>query len=483
MKRIAHAAPLAGLLAVGLAAVASALPSCGGDTMNQPDGGGGQSPDGGTGTGTGGGVAGTIFISPDKCKSVGAANEVGPNDPAAQGQCLFLLDAWGTEKLDGWPPASFMLDLMKNEPDVFGNQFEKFGFIPDPNDDLPIGFKRGLADPTKVHETCALCHTGKLPDGRLWFGAPNGKLDFSRFRLEVNKRWVAAGHDPISTPLAQQKDPGNGPGRTNAESSDYPYLVPADFPPYFTLSQRTHMNYLGTGSDVRTEAYFSVYSFGAGSPNDMTAKVPFPPDDRLDAFLLFFGNMAPPQGPAQDAALVAQGKMVFESANCHSCHHPENIGLDDVVTYDKDPNGKERLPGEDPMFPRGSIRTDIMHRVLLDGSVGPDAGAPSGDAGMDTGYADLIMFIIEHHLSVSQTDGYRTSDLRGLWATAPYLHNGSVPTLEDLLKPPASRPAQWMRDGFLIDTTLLSNSNQGHEFGTTLSDADKAALVAYLKSL
>ena len=47
----------------------------------------------------------------------------------------------------------------------------------DPNDDLPIGFKRGLSDSSKVHETCAMCHVGKLPDGRIWFGAPNLELE------------------------------------------------------------------------------------------------------------------------------------------------------------------------------------------------------------------------------------------------------------------------------------------------------------------
>jgi mono/diheme cytochrome c family protein len=478
-------APFLGLLcALGLAAGAASLPSCGGNDNNpKPDGGtGGATPDGGTAGMGGAGGGPVVYIPKDKCKPVGAANEVGPDDPNAQGQCLFLLDAWGTETLDQWPPADFVIGLMKSEPAVFGNQFASFGFIADPNDDLPIGFKRGLQDPTKVHETCALCHTAKLPDGRVWFGAPNVHLDFGRFRVEVDKRWVAAGHPSMMSALDVQKSLASGPGRADLSSSSYPIAVPADFPPYFTLSQRTHMNYLGTGANVRSEAYFSVYAFGAGSPNDATAKVPFPPEDRLETFLGFYGNFAVPKGPPQDAALVAQGKAAYDAAKCGSCHHPEDISLDAVVDYDKDPNGKERYPGDDPAFPHGSIRTDILHRVLVDDSVGPDAGAPA-DAGVDTGYADLIAFIFAHHLQVSDSNGYRTNDLRGLWATAPYLHNGSVPTLDDLLKPAAQRPATWMRDGFLVDTTVLGNSNQGHEFGTTLSDSDKAALVAYLKSL
>jgi len=96
---------------------------------------------------------------------------------------------------------------------------------------------------------------------------------------------------------------------------------------------------------------------------------------------------------------------------------------------------------------------------------------------------------------------YRARPLDGIWATAPYLHNGSVPTLADLLKPAAQRPATFFvgdceidpvnvgcdttqRPGaFLFDTSKPGNHNTGHEHGTTLSPDDRAALLEYLKSL
>jgi mono/diheme cytochrome c family protein len=95
---------------------------------------------------------------------------------------------------------------------------------------------------------------------------------------------------------------------------------------------------------------------------------------------------------------------------------------------------------------------------------------------------------------------YKARPLNGIWATAPYLHNGSVPTLYDLLLPPASRPKKfsvgrreydprkvgYASDGqvpFEIDTSVTGNGNGGHTYGTTLSDADRWALVEYLKSL
>lgn len=100
--------------------------------------------------------------------------------------------------------------------------------------------------------------------------------------------------------------------------------------------------------------------------------------------------------------------------------------------------------------------------------------------------------------------GYNVPHLDGLWLRAPYLHNGSVPTLRDLLKPANERPSQFYRGydvldqenvgfisrgpkaervGTLYDTSRKGNRNFGHEFGTTLNAQAKAALVEYLKTL
>ena len=96
---------------------------------------------------------------------------------------------------------------------------------------------------------------------------------------------------------------------------------------------------------------------------------------------------------------------------------------------------------------------------------------------------------------------YKSRPLNGIWATAPYLHNGAVPTLYDLLLPADQRPTSfWVgrreldvkRVGITtakveglteLDTSLPGNSNAGHEYGADLSEADRWALVEYLKSL
>jgi len=106
-----------------------------------------------------------------------------------------------------------------------------------------------------------------------------------------------------------------------------------------------------------------------------------------------------------------------------------------------------------------------------------------------------------------KTFGYANAPLDGLWLRAPYLHNGSVPTLRDLLEPSNKRPKTFYRGYdvydqkkvgfvgdvgeekgrkyFLYDTQEPGNSNQGHEgkrYGTELSAAEKDALVEYLKT-
>jgi hypothetical protein len=81
----------------------------------------------------------------------------------------------------------------------------------------------------------------------------------------------------------------------------------------------------------------------------------------------------------------------------------------------------------------------------------------------------------------------RTAPLTTLVASAPYLHNGSVPTLEALLEPTDGRPVSFTlgsgQGAFTFDTRLPGNRNTGHEFGTKLGAQEKQDLIAFLKSL
>jgi hypothetical protein len=97
---------------------------------------------------------------------------------------------------------------------------------------------------------------------------------------------------------------------------------------------------------------------------------------------------------------------------------------------------------------------------------------------------------------------YAARPLYGIWAAAPFLHNGSVPTLYDLLLPPERRPKTFalgarqydpIKLGFavetscsqqdcLVDTKRTGDGNGGHLWGTDLSEPDRMALLEYLKT-
>ena len=420
----------------------------------------------------------TTFTVDDYPKPA-VANAVDKGDPLWEGQYYFLYDTWGGETTGAWS-VDFLLEVLKEEPDFFGNQFEKFGFIPDPNDDLPIGLKRGSIDPTLATETCAPCHTGKLPDGTIWFGQPNLAIDIARLDYELNKRWTAKGNPSHLSAASEARALAFGPGRCRMESDSYPNPVPGNMPVHYDLDKRTRVSSVGGPLDARTDIYVAVGAL-IDYPLDDSAKVPFPSTDQVDAMVNFMVAHHPPAAPAQDPSLVATGKNVFHAAQCDTCHHPDDIGQDGVVTLDTTPNGIDRLPGADADHPRGSIHTDPSQYFMAFGNPN-DSDAGSG-GGIDPGSLVIIKFGYIHQLHVAITDGYVTPNLHGLWATAPYLNNGSVPTLQDLLNPASQRPTNFQVQGFTMDTTQPGNGNFGHEFGTDLSASDKTALIAYLNSL
>ena len=109
--------------------------------------------------------------------------------------------------------------------------------------------------------------------------------------------------------------------------------------------------------------------------------------------------------------------------------------------------------------------------------------------------------------------GYMPPPLDGIWATAPYLHNSSVPTIELVLNSHA-RPTYWKRvdldsthwdekalgwpfvavttpqpeapaaeQPLIYDTTFFSQSNAGHSFGDHFSPTERRAVIEYLKTL
>jgi cytochrome c5 len=129
----------------------------------------------------------------------------------------------------------------------------------------------------------------------------------------------------------------------------------------------------------------------------------------------------------------------------------------------------------------------------------PDSPQPTGQPDSLTIESGTLLARTVHR------GAYESRVLQGIWAAAPYLHNGSVPTLAELLKPSAQRTAQFslgakydienvglaaVQEGSSATRSVTDcndlnsgNSRCGHEFGTSLSDQDKKALLEYLKTL
>jgi hypothetical protein len=192
----------------------------------------------------------------------------------------------------------------------------------------------------------------------------------------------------------------------------------------------------------------------------------------LRRIMNYIGDLKAPKYPLPiDDRLAAAGAVTFD-AQCASCHKAGGSRTGSVI-------------------PLAEIGTD-RHRL--------DMWTASAATAYN-GYGDGHAWKFAHF---RKTTGYTAVPLEGLWLTAPYLHNGSVPTLADLLEPADARPKKFWRGydlydslrlGFVaqgaeaervgtpIDVTLPGNSNVGHTFGTELSAESKRALLEYLKTL
>jgi hypothetical protein len=175
-------------------------------------------------------------------------------------------------------------------------------------------------------------------------------------------------------------------------------------------------------------------------------------------------------------------------ANCAQCHdsHPA-LAMPipytncSILPFDADGDGRAQGDERDDLA-AGGIGTDAMFGFEVDRRALADK-----DVRMP------VMRIPSTHrkgpVETVRIAGpwVRTAPLTTLVASAPYLHNGSVPTLEALLETSDIRPATFTlgsgQGTFTFDTHLPGNRNTGHEFGTKLSAEEKRDLVAFLKGL
>jgi hypothetical protein len=243
-------------------------------------------------------------------------------------------------------------------------------------------------------------------------------------------------------------------------------------------------------------------------------------------------KIGPPKWPwPVNQALANQGKPLYDKycgAGCHEIKRGafrllnpfgpswatpiQNVGTD-VREY----NVLSRevstgvLAGEEIPFLHKLGARDTAFNVLEQAVYGSLMSSNSWLSGVNAGLslvskaASVLGIIGEGFKPKLEVGAYEARVLQGIWAAAPYLHNGSVPTLAELLKPAQERLSEFkigpaydiVNIGMSVeqpstDQTLITTdcseldsggSRCGHEFGTNLTSDEKKALLEYLKTL
>jgi mono/diheme cytochrome c family protein len=404
--------------------------------------------------------------------------------------------------------------------------YQSLGVVWEPGMELPVGFSKKTVGFPRVTQNCALCHTATYrlseqePNPTVVVGGPAHTFDVQKLILFLTR---AAGDPrfnadtllaeiaqnvhlsffdrlayrfaiiPLTRKALQEQGrqfawmsrtgkPTWGPGRDDpfnlpkyflAHLPEDHSLGQTDFVPAWRLDQRKGegrlLNLGGESSAVRSVLVDSSVGFGPKPGRAYEEKIA-----RLDRFL---SSLAPPSWPyltggfAIQPALATTGKAIYQQ-HCADCHDPTGRRCGRTVPLDEIGTDRERA--------------DTWSQAAAEA-----VNAAIKQAGFTR--PDLV-----------KNDGYLAAPLDGLWLRAPYLHNGSVPNLRELLERVENRSAVFyrggdvldpvnigfvasgataQRTGFKLDTHERGNGNQGHTYGTTLSPAEKNALLEYLKTL
>jgi len=299
---------------------------------------------------------------------------------------------------------------------------------------------------------------------------PLTTLAESTVKLFHNMR--AALHVPDKPP--EKVPPASGPGRNDAFgllaasllNMPLPYS-PIKFGLVWNIDKRTWVHWDGNTRSPIARNLLASLGLGApmhGKRGDLVFADVKRQTDLSEKIL-------PPRYPFKiDNEAAKRGEPLF-AANCNSCHGgPESDKrLYSVAEIGTDPH-----------------RAEMFTQKLADG--------------FNKFLADLEAegYEAPKQFGVRSTGKYWAATLSGVWARSPYLHNGSVRTMAQLLTSPNERAKTFKRgsrefddvdlgytdDGaYVFDTNASGNANSGHDYGTKLSPEQKRDLIEYLKTL
>jgi mono/diheme cytochrome c family protein len=390
----------------------------------------------------------------------------------------------------------------KARPEPYDRAFrDHYGLHPAPFDNgrYPMGLRptQGLLGKALTTD-CLLCHGGSIC-GKSYIGLGNASLDAQAFFEDMSKASGGRGKVPftfcnvrgtseagsMAVYLLAHRTPDLGLRLQALDLGWRDYLC-EDVPAWWLLKKKKTIYHTGT-TDARSVRALMQFML---LPSNTLAT--FEREEAtfrdIQAYLL---SLKPPSYPFPiDHALAGKGEKLFRQ-HCSRCHG----------TYGKDWTYPNRI------VPIEEIGTDPTRYAAFSDRLG-DYYNRSWFAREKPGW-------LSSDYRVTTARGYLAPPLDGVWATAPYFHNGSVPTVYDVLNS-KSRPRLFTRsyrtdaDAYdpvklgwkvqvlehgpdpslsayerrkIYDTTQPGRGNGGHTYGDAFSDEERRAVLEYLKTL
>ncbi len=378
---------------------------------------------------------------------------------------------------------------------------ERYGLAlaPYPNDNLPMGLRPSpmpFGTPG-VCLDCMTCHGGSLM-GQSIVGLGNTALDLQALFEELSGRFV----DRVKPPYTMCNTRGtNEAGATSVYLSGFRDTslnltftwrnlglndsMCEDVPAWWLLKRKKWMYATAEADSRSVRSIMQFMMHPLNGPGRFSEEETTFADIR--AYIL--SVKSPPFPRDINKAMAEQGSKVYETS-CFKCHGG--------------PGENSPYPGK--VIPLETVGTDTTRYLGI--------SQEFGNFYNSSWFSNESTDAANPGLKARRTGGYQAPPLDGIWATAPYLHNGSVPTLWHLLRSD-KRPTRftrsyntdadaydWEKVGWktrdvdaetanraeahekrkVYDTTLKGRGNSGHLFGDHLSDSEVLDLIEYLKT-
>lgn len=393
-------------------------------------------------------------------------------------------------------PPKFKPALVPPELDSDRAQaFLKYGLTERPGDGTPRPLQYAVDDQGRWVMNCFSCHGGSVY-GRTLPGAPNNLYQLQSFtedsraaKLRMGKPLaqmdIGSAFMPLGTTVGTTNAVMFGVALMNFRDAELnvkslkaaPKMVHHDMdPPAWWLFHRKTRLYADGFAQKGSRGLMQFMLVRENGPDKFKQW-----ESDFEDVYAFIESVRPPKYAGKiDELLAARGQTIFNN-HCASCHG----------TYGAASKYPERL------IPYDEIKTD---RVRVD----------SLSAKHRQHYGESWFGHFGEQETWSDPQGYMAPPLDGIWASPPYLHNGSVPTLWHMLHP-EERPTVWTRTSIemdeahvglkidamdqvparttyrdqrqFFDTRAFGKSAAGHDFPSVLSEEERTAVLEYLKTL